>query len=72
MDNKEELMAAFRAGQDATFREQILLWARDESITNEEFGRLASDLDFRSAMNRLYFEGNMEKILGVDESQQGE
>lgn len=71
MDDKEreEMVGAFRAGQDAAFREQALLWARDESITNEEFGRLVCDLSFKSAMNRLYFEGNMEKILGVDESQ---
>lgn len=59
---------AFIESQDAAFREQALLWARDELITNEEFGRLVADLGFRQALDRIAFNA----YLGVDESQRSD
>lgn len=50
---------AFVAGQNTHFREMVKGWALDEDISNEEFSRLVTDLDWAQACDRMEWQGKM-------------
>lgn len=57
MKELDAVSQAFIAGQDTHFREMVKGWALDEDISNEEFGRLVTDLDFAQALDRMEWVG---------------
>lgn len=61
---------AYLAEQDARFRDLVRLWASDETISNSEFGKMVSNLDWALGMNKIKWFADRNRS-GVDESQPG-
>lgn len=65
----EATKKAFTAGQYTAFREQVAIWVRDETISNENFAMLVSGLEWDMAMNRTAFLSELSSMNAVDTDQ---